>query len=157
MLNEAQRTRLEIVLRAVEDKMRAIQHLVDQYEESRLMSELINDLTQDSRTALKKKIPAVYDRIRCLRDRFQLNREARPASREIFGGLSLLWVALQESDSKRLQGYGDLDPLDAQTLDPEIEKLAGWMLDFEQIVVPRNAQDFSVDAKDRLQGHRQAG
>jgi hypothetical protein len=157
MLNEAQRTRLEIVLRAVEDKMHAIQQLVDRHDESRLMCDLINDLTPDSRRMLQMKIPAVYDRIRCLRDRFQLNRETRPASREIFGGLSLLWVALQESDSKRLRGYGALDPVDAQTLDPEIEQLADWMLDLERVVVPRNAQDVSVDVNDRLQADRQTG
>ena len=141
MLNDAQRTRLEIVLRAVEDKMLSMQYLIDCCGESHLMSYLKNDLTPESRTTLKKKIPAVSERIRWLRDRFDLHIETRSASREMYGGLSLLWVDLHESTSKRLQGFGHVDPLEADTLDPEIAKLAEWMLDLQRNVI---SQDLNV-------------
>lgn len=147
MLNDAQRGRLEIVLRAVEDKMRTMQYLIDCCAESRLMSELKNDLTPESRAASREKIPAVYDRIRWLRDRFELHVETRPTSREMYAGLSLLWVDLQESMSKRLQEFGHVNPVDADTLDPELAQLAEWMLDLQRSVVSQDIQDSPVNVK----------
>jgi hypothetical protein len=121
------------------------------------MSETKNDIASDVWAALKERLPTVYELIRDLRDHFQLVPETRPVSRQIFGSLSLLWVALQESNSKHLQGYGRVDPLDAQILDPVIESLAGWMLDLEQIVVRQGLRDTSVDEKERLREHRLTG
>ena len=155
MLNDAQQTRLEFVLRAVEDKMLSMQELIDCGGASHLMSDLKNDLTPESRAALKAKMPAVCDRIKWLRDRFELHGETRPASREIYGGLSLLWVDLHESTSKRLQGYGHIDPDDADTLDPELAKLAEGMLDLQRSVISQDREDPSVSVQREGRASRQ--
>ena len=154
MLNDAQQTRLEIVLRAVEDKMLSMQYLIDCCGKSHLMSDLKNDVTPESRASLKEKIPIICDRIRWLRDRFELHVETRPASREMYGGLSLLWVDLHESTSKRLQGFGHVDAVDADTLDPELGKLAEWMLDLQRNVISQDPQAPPVDVKRQVGASR---
>lgn len=131
MLNDAQRTSLRIVMSMIEERMRAIEFRLDHPEEQGLMFEIRNNITCDMVHALREKIPEVYGLIRILRDRLALPREIKPASRELLTGLSQLWVVLQESDSKRLQRFGDIDPALAPALDPEIETLARLVFELE--------------------------
>lgn len=136
MLNEAQRGRLAIVLRAIEDELCEIERFMDRPESPRLLSQVHDDLSPATRATLKGRIPAVYEVIRRLRTHFHLPQEVRSVSRRIIGNLSLLWVALQESDSRRLHGYGAVDAVDAQVLDPDIEMLAGQLRVIEEAVLP---------------------
>ena len=157
MLNDAQRTRLRIVMGDLEEKMRAVEQRLAYPEERRQMSEIRNDITTDAERALRHKIAEVHTLIGGLKDRFALPVEIKLASREILKGLPQLWVALQESNSKRLQGYGHIDPADANLLDADIKTLADMMFDLEQIVLPQRQSALSADEKEKVQEHRIAG
>lgn len=133
MLNDAQRTRLCILMSLIEEKMRAIEARLDCPEERGLMFEVTYDIVPKTAQTLREKIGDVYGLIRTLRDSFGLPREVKPASREIFKGLPQLWVAVQESDSKRLQGYGGVDHTLPPFLDPKLEALAHLLLELEDI------------------------
>jgi hypothetical protein len=135
MLNEAQRNNLRIVMTMIEEKMRAIESRLDHPEEQRLMSEIRNDTTAETARALREIIPKVYDLIRTLRDRLALPRESKPLSRELLMGLPQLWVVLQESDSKSLRRFGDVNQTLAPLLDPRIDALACLMFELEDIMI----------------------
>jgi hypothetical protein len=138
MLNDAQRTYLGIVLRLVEEKMRAIESRLANPEEHGLMFEVRNDVSSEMEREIREKVAAVYPLIMTLRDRLALPVEAKQASREVVKGLSSQhWVALQESDSKSLRRYGGVDPSVAPVLDPQIETLAHLMLELEEIATER--------------------
>ncbi len=135
MLNEAQRNNLRIVMNMIEEKMRAIESRLDHPEEQRLMSEIRNDTTAETARALREKIPKVYDLIRTLRDRLALPRESKPLSRELLMSLPQLWVVLQESDSKSLRRFGDVNQTLAPLLDPQIDALARLVFELEDITI----------------------
>ena len=135
MLNEAQRNSLCIVMSMIEGKMRSMESRLDHPEEQRLMSEVRNDTTPEIAQALRKKIPEVYDLIRTLRDRLALPRESKPLSRELLMGLPQLWVVLQESDSKSLRRFGEVNQTLAPLLDPRIDALARLMFELEDITI----------------------
>lgn len=120
--------------------MRAIEDRLARPEERRLMYAVENDLAAGTVPALRDKLADVYACVARVRDRFDLPVEVRRASVEVGKGLSELWVALQESDSKRLRGFGPVDPGVAPVLDPEIARLARLMLDLREVVTqPRDA------------------
>jgi hypothetical protein len=136
MLNDAQRTSLRIALTMTERKMRAIEARLLQREERGLMYEIGNDVTVEMAAALHHRIHAVYALISELKSRLGLPRESKPASREINEGLAILWVTLQESDTRALRRYGEVDRRLAPVLDPHIEALAQHMLALEDLVTP---------------------
>jgi hypothetical protein len=136
MLNESQRTYLRIVLRLIEEKMRAIEFRLANPQEHGLMFEVSNDMTPEMERWLREKVAVVYSLIMTLRDRFALPVETKQASREVAKGLSSQhWVALKESDSRSLRRYGPIDAALAPVLDPLIETLARLMLELEDQAV----------------------
>lgn len=135
MLNEAQQRNLRIVLCLIEEAMRAIERRLTRPEERGLMFEVRNDLAPDAVRALRQKLPDVYAIIEGLRDRFALPGEIRYAGREVLKGLPQFWVMLQESDSKGLRRYGDVDPALGPVLDPRINRLARLMIEMEALAM----------------------
>ena len=131
MLNDAQRTSLGIVMRMLEEKMRAVEARLASPEEQALTFEIRNDLTPAMVQVLREKIDEVYALIRALCDRFALPPDVKPASRDALTGLMPLWVVLQESTSERLRRYGEVDPSLAHVLDPKIGALARLMVEMD--------------------------
>ncbi|OGW69686.1 MAG: hypothetical protein A3A88_10270 [Nitrospirae bacterium RIFCSPLOWO2_01_FULL_62_17] len=131
MLNDAQRTSLGIVMRMLEEKMRAVEARLASPEEQALTFEIRNDLTPAMVQVLREKIDEVYALIRALCDRFALPPDVKPASRDALTGLMPLWVVLQESTSERLRRYGEVDPSLAHVLDPNIDALARLMVEMD--------------------------
>ena len=134
MLNDAQQTSLGIVMRMVEEKMRALEARLARLDEQALTFEIHNDLTPVTVQALREKIKEVYALIRALCDHLALPLEITPASKDVLSGLMQRWVILQESTSKRLQRYGEVDPSLAHVLDPKIDALARLMVEMDDVV-----------------------
>lgn len=135
MLNEAQHSSLRIVMRLIEEKMRAIDRQLANPEEHGLLFEVRNDITPDTGRALRQPIQEVYRLIGTFKEQFALPLETELVSREILKGLPQLWVMLQESDAKGLQRYGAVNPALAPVLDPQICRLARLMLELERIAL----------------------
>lgn len=150
MLNDAHRRNLRVVLGLVEEKMKAIESRLAQPEEHGLMDEIKPDLRPDVEATLRRQVDAAYTLIRRLKDQFALPTETTLASREIFKGLPQIWVMLQESDSRRLQGYGEVDPADAAVLDPLIEQLARLVLDMEAVALGHGDSPTSSMGEERI-------
>ena len=131
MLNNAQRTSISIVMRMLEEKMRAVEARLACPEEQALTFEVRNDLTPVTVQVLREKIDDVYALIRALRDRLALPLDVKPATRDALTGLMPLWAVLQESTSERLQRYGEVDPSLAHVLDPTIDALARLMIEMD--------------------------
>lgn len=131
MLNDAQRTSLGIVMRMIEEKMRAIEARLARPDERALTFKVHNDIPPDTAQTLRERIAEVYALIETLCDRLALPLDVKSASRDALTGLMPLWVVLQESTSKRLQRYGAVDPSLASVLDSKIEALARLMVEMD--------------------------
>jgi hypothetical protein len=131
MLNDAQRNRLRIAMRLIEEKLRDIEQRLAQPEQRGLLSDMRNDVTPEMERSLREKIQMVDAVIEDMRKQFALPAETKLASREILEGLPQLWVMLQETNAKSLGRYGSVDPALAPLLDPRIETLARLMFEME--------------------------
>lgn len=135
MLNDAQQRNLQIVMRLIEEKMRAMEFRLIHVEEHGLMFEIRNDVSPDTVPVLRQHIKEVDNILGELQRRFSLPMEATPTSRELIKGLSQLWVFLQESDSKGLRRFGDVHPGVSPALDVKIERLSVLMLEIENTIL----------------------
>lgn len=128
MLNEAQQRNLHIVMRLIEEKMRALEFRLVRPEEHGVMFEISNDMSADIASALRQEIQEAMTILRELKHCFSLPRETTPTSQELVRGLSQLWVSLQESDSKGLRRFGNVHSAVSPALDSQVERLAELML-----------------------------
>lgn len=135
MLNAAQRTNLGIVMRMIEEKMRAIEFRLSHPSEHALMFDVRDDLPPMMTGVLREKIAEVYALIEWLRDGLGLPREVKTASQDVRTGLAQRWVSLQESVAEQLRRYGEVDPSVAPVLDPKIEALARLMIEMDDTVL----------------------
>lgn len=128
MLNEAQQRNLHIVMRLIEEKMRAMEVRLVRPEEQGVMFEISNDMSPDIAPALRQPIQEVWKILDELKHCFALPREITLTSQELIRGLPQLWVSLQESDSKSLRHFGDVHPSVSPALDFQVGRLAELML-----------------------------
>jgi hypothetical protein len=149
MLNDYQRNSLRVVTHLIEEKMREIERLLGRPEEAGLMYDLKNDVAPETAGAVRETLHAIYARISELRDRLDLPRTAKAASREMLKGVPQLWVMLEESYSKRLRRYGEVDPRLAAELDPQIEALANLMLELEELAMGHSRGRLTSPARPR--------
>jgi hypothetical protein len=133
LLNQSQKDWLAIVLRSAEEVMVLVRRLVD-YEEEGLLHALSNDLSSKEIEKLRKLSREVDQLVAELDKRFHFDREQKKISRILRGQLATLWVALEESRSRKLSRSGEVDPRLSSQLDPHIERLIDIVLGMEHIV-----------------------
>lgn len=149
MLNDAQQRNLQIVMRLIEEKMRALEARLVRPEEHGVMFEISNDMSADLAPALRQEIQEVMRILRDLKHSFSLPRETTPTSQELIMGLSHLWVSLQESDSKGLRGFGDVHSSVPPALDFQVEKLGELMLKMGDIIRAHRRPVFVAEQKEQ--------
>lgn len=140
MLNESHRLKLRIALTLIEQKMKAIELRLAHPQERGLMFDMSGDLDDGMEQILRQKMREVYGLLRILKDRFALSSESTPASRDILRGLPELWAMVQETNSRHLRGYGEVEPPDAAVLDPLLRNLGYLLYDMERVVCPPPSQ-----------------
>lgn len=141
MLNDAQVRNIQIVMRLIEEKMRALEARLICSEEHGVMFEISNDMSVDIAPALQQEIQEVMTILRELKHCFSLPRETTPTSQELIRGLSSLWVSLQECDSKGLRRFGDVHSSVSPALDSQVERLAQLMLKMGDIIREHRCPD----------------
>ncbi len=149
MLNEAQQRNLHIVMRLIEEKMRALEVRLVRPEEHGVMFEISDDMSADIAPALRQEIQEVMTILRELKHSFSLPRETMLTSQELIRGLSQLWVSLQESDSKGLRRFGDVHSAVSPALDSQVERLAEFMLRMGDIIRERRRPVFVEAQKEQ--------
>jgi hypothetical protein len=138
---------LRIALIAIEEKMTAVEWRLANPQEQGLLFDVSSDLNEEIEEVLRQKMTEVYGVLRVCKERFDLSSESTPASRDILRGLPELWAMVQEIASRRLRGYGVVEPPDAAILDPLLSHLGHLLYDMERVVCsrPSGAQTHMAD------------
>ncbi len=139
VLNEHQRRRLEISLGLFD---RALLEVERSYLSLDLvrgeMFELMSDLTSEEKARIRAAIEQIRERLRLLRERFQLEPQRREVRSLLRGIFSHFWAVLSDCRASKLRGYGEVAPQLKQMLDPEIEALLVLVERVERIIERRN-------------------
>jgi hypothetical protein len=132
MLNRAQLRVVEIGLRRIEIDLAWIEQLVRWTYDGVLVS-FIDDVTDVARSQLEGRLVAARDIVQGLKDRLALGTEQIPKSRKIAGDMAHLWVISEETKSRYLRGYGDVDFRLPGVLDPPMQQLGDLLLEVQAI------------------------
>ncbi len=134
MLNDAQKRRVAVTLSSLEEDLHDMERLLESVDYVGVVYEMDNDVPLFAKDALVRKIAQVKGRIRSLAERFDLERDKRSLSRQVFARLSYDWTTLEEATTRHLQGYGDVGKELKETLDTELNSIIGLIIEMERLL-----------------------
>lgn len=82
-----------------------------------------NDVPEEARELLIEKIIFIRQEIKKIAGQFSLEKETISLKQKLGGKLSLLGVDVEEIESKRLRGYGEVAEGLAEALDPQLSAI----------------------------------
>lgn len=140
-LTPAQERSLRTSLFLFEKALRSVDQLLLEGEEIGILLIRKSHLDNSLRFALRKKIADTLIELR----QFVLDLGLKPfeesIERTIIAEMSTCWESLEESRSKRMRGYGDLDPRAAKMIDPNINHFAKIALELSRATLVDSSND----------------
>jgi phosphoenolpyruvate carboxylase len=99
-----------------------------------IIHEMDNDISFMAKKTLMEKIGEIKDTMHTLAARFDLEREQRSVSRQLFARLTYDWTTLEEIKTRHLKGYGSVAEGLKDTLDPELDSIIALIREMERLV-----------------------
>lgn len=129
-LNENQRRAISVTLRLLEERLVDIEQVMNGNAQGILYRRTAR-FTSQQRKEMRKLIAAMREEIRRAATQFHLAVEEQSAERYISGKLSMSWESLEDTRSRKLKAYGEVDPALKETLDPILQRLIDLLFTLE--------------------------
>jgi predicted nucleic acid-binding Zn-ribbon protein len=123
ILNEFQRRRVSVTFAKMEKDLLDIESFISTEERPGILYKIENDIPKETRKLLLRKIASIRQGIKKISEQFSLEREAISLKRKLRGTLSLLGVDMEEIESVRLRGYGEVAEGLSEALDPQLKEI----------------------------------
>jgi len=135
MLNLYQKRSLGITLGIVEEELRRLESLICNGEQRNLFSQIDDDLKAEEKPLLQEKIERLINNLLSLKEFFDLRHSQKELSlRAMVKAMAVyLQVELENVMSKRLKGYGEVNPGLQETLDPKLSEIIAILGQMESI------------------------
>ncbi len=133
LLNPDQLRSVEVTLRMFEENLRMTASWLDGAEENGILYRRKVALSKERRKAARQRINAALDEIAVLARMLDLSPEEKDAIGLIRGRLAVSWANLIDSQSGKLNRYGDVDPRLEGILDPAIQRLVELAQELEML------------------------
>ncbi len=123
-MNDPQRTHFEVVLSSLENALLRIEELArGAAADQRVLSTLAPDLPPGFAARAGPPIESVRATVRDLTAAMRLESRSTSSFRTVRALLTSQIVQLEDSEAKRLRGYGPVDPRLAAALNPALESM----------------------------------
>ena len=122
-LSENHRRAISATLRQVDEIICEFEQFARGREIHSICYQEQNELSADQKRALLREISKMRNVLGDLKETLGLKVTLESAATRIWGYSNCCWVALVETESKGLRGYGAVPPGFAEYLDPRMETL----------------------------------
>jgi len=140
-LSDSHKRGIEVTLAVLDEALCEFEDWAGGRERHSVFYSESNNLSPEQRQAIRAEVARMRDLLRELRD-LGLAGRTENAANLIWGKCSVLWVNLQELESKSLTRYGAVPPGLAEILDPKIERLIDHLRHiFNIAAVARNSKE----------------
>lgn len=123
-LNQSQTNSLWISLAGFEEALHRIERWLEEGEESGILYTRRLKLESATKKMIRKEVENSLSTIKSLAQKYGLERREESLNGHILGQLSICWADLFDTKSKRLKGYGKIDPAVVEEIDRDIESLS---------------------------------
>jgi len=134
MLNEYQKRGLSITLRIVEETMQDIERILHNGIYTGVLYDMKCSIPLEVKEEILKRASVIKDRIKTLSKIFDLKKEHREITHEIFGKLPHCLEIVEDVKAKKLKRYGDVSHGLDKALDPQLNIIADIILEMQQLL-----------------------
>ena len=146
-LTEPQQRSLTVTLRLFEQALRKAARLLSEEDEVGILYSWKSHLSLEHRQLIQQKISLTLIDLAELSKELGLESAEYSIESTIMAEMSNSWANLEESQSKRLKGYGELDPRAIELIDPAIEHLTRIALEISNLMSANQQQEKPEDAR----------
>ena len=122
-ISEPQKNSLRISLIILNRVLDEIESQCSTKDRNGELYEDINDLDEQERALLQKKVATIRKYIIYLKNKLNLSKERTSLRRIVSSRLASLWEIICELESKRLEGYGAVDTSLKEITDPVVVQI----------------------------------
>jgi hypothetical protein len=126
-MNRPQKIRLTTMLVSINKTLNEAEHFIETEKLEEPMYSWRNQLTDDNRLRAGLTLTRIRSLLSRIAKRHGVERGERDWTSELTAELSLQNVGLEDTKSKTLHRFGDVDPSLKTTLDPELTELQDAM------------------------------
>ena len=124
LLNSSQRRSVTVTLRGFETSLRQALAVLNGKSENGILFHETFRLPAPKQAEMRQAIETALSEIAGTRDLFDLESEERDAGGLIRSEMSVAWANLLDIQSKKLRGYGNINPKLVDILDPHVIQLS---------------------------------
>ena len=117
-----------------EENLRHALEWLDGYEENGILYSRKLSLPEVNRKQAREEVKAALDIIDKLSHKFELDKESSDAASMLRGDLTISWANLLDARASKLGRYGKVHPELKNTLDTDIQNLAGIAMQLSAII-----------------------
>jgi len=135
LLNHNQRGGLTTTLIVLEEILCEIELILAADRCKGVLYEMRNDLPDQVKEEMQRRINLVRERIRVMVEEFALEKRNKDASRDFMGKLVYCWEILEGAKARHLSGYGAVAEELAETLDPHLNNIIILVDEMRDLVI----------------------
>lgn len=143
-LNESQKRSLTSSLFRFEKALRKATRLLSEEDEDGIFYSRKSNLSLEKRLFIQERISRILKDLADFANKMGLNSTEESVESEIMAEMSISWENIEECRSKRLQGYGKLNPNAVKMIDPAINYFAQTAIELLDLVA-NHSQDDVID------------
>ena len=143
LLTPPQERALHASLLIFEKALRTADHLLSVGEEQGIYYFRKSDLTPAARESLHQLIQNTLLELEAFSKTVNIKPLMENLEGNIMGDMSISWESLEESRSRRMTGYGALNPLAKEVIDPAIDHFAKIALEICNLTMPRAPEEMT--------------
>jgi hypothetical protein len=129
-----QKRALQASLLLFEESLRTTDRLLNSRDEIGILYYRKSRLSSQRRQLIQKKVSSALIDLAIFVKKLELEPIRDNLEGMIMGEMSISWENLEECRSKRLRGYGKLDPIAVEVIDPAIDQLARTALEINRLI-----------------------
>ena len=141
LLNTAQRRSLHASLKHFEKSLRFALYLIDAGEENGIFYHRSIHISPLRRELLRQKILKTLDELTEISETLGFDVTDENVEKIIQSEMNISWEGIEECRTKRLKGYGKLNPKAAAIIDPMIHRLSVAALELSSLVSTTQIHD----------------
>ena len=145
-MNTIQISRLQNTLLYLNKTLHDLENWIGKQDVDEIMYYWRNSMTPEDARRAKEKIIPLRAAAKRLAMEFKLKREEDDPISAMKGHLSALWVRIEDTKSKVMRNYGEIEPGLSETLDPRLEELGRMVQDLDH-ALNRGAGGAATDKK----------
>jgi hypothetical protein len=143
-LTESQKRSLTSSLYLFEKALRKAAQLLLEKDETGIFYSRTSRLSPKKRLYIQKKISQTLKELAHFANKLGLNSTEESVESEIMADMSICWENIEECRSKRLQGYGKINPRAVQLIDLAITNFAQTAIELSSMVA-NSSQDDAIE------------